>query len=58
MLGFDDDAPGPGSYNLSGLKKNNKESKFQFFGSTANRFSTEYEMNDVGPGHYNTEKQS
>ena len=43
MLGFEDEDPGPGSYNLdTEVPKSKKLSnKFQFFGSTAHRFEHE-----------------
>lgn len=34
MLGFEDEAPGPGSYDYASLTSKKKTAKFQFFGST------------------------
>lgn len=38
MLGFEDHSPGPGSYNPSAKAHDKKPLKFQFFGSTVERF--------------------
>lgn len=49
--------PGPGSYNcsLANIKPETKPQKFQFFGSTANRFErNENQEPGVGPGDYET----
>ena len=47
--------PGPGSYNYSqaNIKPETKPQKFQFFGTTANRFEkNENQDPGVGPGDY------
>lgn len=40
ILGYEDEDPGPGSYNIDKEKKKKFSKKFQFFGSTAQRFQT------------------
>ena len=58
MLGFEDEDPGPGSYNLEADLQRGKKlgnNRFQFFGSTAHRFDhdgDEAEQLSPGPGHY------
>ena len=56
MLGFSDDAPGPGTYDPGKKIFVRRDGKFQFFGSTANRFpNSENNINEIGPGHYHSE---
>mmetsp|Transcript_1216 Transcript_1216/g.1101 ORF Transcript_1216/g.1101 Transcript_1216/m.1101 type:complete len:186 (-) Transcript_1216:80-637(-) len=54
------DSPGPGHYNVQtyALKPQNKDEKFQFFGSTEDRFPTSQRSMDesnISPGMYTEE---
>jgi hypothetical protein len=52
MINFKDDQPGPGAYEILHQKSLNTPKKFQFFGSTVERFPEHTEECKVGPGYY------
>ena len=54
MIDFKDDEPGPGHYDAHFLRRNNTRGRYQFFGSTAERFP-EMETTEIGPTTYQTE---
>jgi hypothetical protein len=55
MIDYKDDQPGPGSYEVRSKTQSKKESKFQFFGSTVDRFSDKKGAENLGPGSYQIE---
>jgi len=52
MINFKDDAPGPGSYDVNLKPEQSVPNKFQFFGSTVDRFNEKNENQAIGPGSY------
>jgi hypothetical protein len=58
MINFKDDAPGPGSYDVNSKNEQSVPNKFQFFGSTVDRFNERSESEAIGPGSYKIEGPS
>ena len=58
MIDFKDDHPGPGAYELNHNKLEQTPKRFQFFGSTVERFPENRFEETIGPGSYKvSEKQ-
>lgn len=51
MIDYKDEDPGPGSYEPARMSSNKVLQKFQFFGSTVERFPAK-EQDVIGPGSY------
>ena len=55
MINFKDDRPGPGAYDVKNALNTKTPRKFQFFGSTVERFPEVSHEKVIGPGSYQVE---
>lgn len=57
MIDFKDEDPGPGAYDIAKDGGNQAPNKFQFFGSTVERFPEGKKLDSLGPGSYKIEEK-
>lgn len=57
MIDFKDADPGPGAYEIARDVGNQAPNKFQFFGSTVERFSEGKKLDSLGPGSYKIDEK-